>query len=208
MKTATLFFALACMVCSMSACNNSNRTADDSVEQAQDVNDTTASVEIDDSEFAVKAADAGLAEIQLGKMALERASDQRVKDYAQMMVDDHNKANDELMTIAANKNITLPPVPSEDHADNMRELQDLSGADFDSAYMDRMVKDHGNVVSLFEDAAEGATDPDLKSFASKTLPVLQGHHERAKELRDSLDPGDNSLGNNPAQREPDMKITP
>lgn len=203
MKTSTVIFASACMIFGLSACNNS-RTADDSVEQAQDVNDTTALVETDDSEFAVKAADAGLAEIELGKMALARASDQRVKDYAQMMIDDHNKSNDELMTIAAKKNITLPPVPSEDHAKNMRDLQDLSGREFDNAYINQMVRDHGNVVSLFEDAAKGANDADLKSFASKTLPVLQGHHERAKELRDSLDGGTTGV----AGQQPETRVMP
>lgn len=202
MKTLTHFFVLAGMLCSIAACNNNSRTADDSVEQAQDVNDTTAAVKMDDSEFAVKAADASLAEVQLAKLALERATDQQVKDYAQQMIDDHNRANDELMTIAANKNITLPPVPSEDHAANMRDLQEESGTDFDRAYIDQMVKDHNAVVSLFEDASKNAADPDLKNFASKTLPALQQHQEHAKELRDSLDTGDDTM------LTPDTKIVP
>ncbi|WP_257657599.1 DUF4142 domain-containing protein [Parapedobacter lycopersici] len=204
MKTLTQLSLGIFLTCSMLACNNNNgRTADDSVEQAQDVNDTTATVKMEDSEFAVKAADASLAEVQLGKLALERTTDQRIKDYAQLMIDDHNKANDELMTIAANKNITLPPVPSEDHAANMRDLQQKSGTDFDQAYLDRMVRDHNNAVSLFEDASKGTADPDLKNFAAKALPTLQMHHEKAKELRDSLDTGENV----PALT-PDTKIVP
>lgn len=200
MKTQASFLALACMVSGFLACNNS-RTADNSVEQAQVVNDSTALVEVNDSDFAVEAADAGLAEIELGKLALARASDPRVKEFAKTMVDQHNTANDELMTIAAKKNLTLPPVPSADHAENMRELQNKSGADFDWEYIDRMVKDHNKVVSMFENASENASDPDIRDFAMKTLPALKDHQETAKELRDSLDDGQDIL-------EPDMKIVP
>jgi len=200
MKTQALFLGLVWTICSISACNNS-RTADNSVEQAQDVNDSTALVEVNDSDFAVEAADAGLAEIALGKLALERASDPRIKEFAKTMVDQHNRANDELMMIATKKNLTLPPVPSADHAENVKELQNKSGTDFDKEYIDRMVKDHDKVVSMFEDAAEKASDPDIRDFAMKTLPTLKDHQETAKELRDSLDGGQSAL-------EPDMKIVP
>lgn len=173
------------------ACNNTNRrTADDSVEQAQGVNDTTAMVNEKDGDFAVKAADAGLAEVELGKLAQEKATDPRVKDFAQMMVNDHQKANDELMTIATRHNITLPPVISKDQADKQRKLREKSGAEFDKEYIDMMVKDHDKVVSLFEDASSDAQNADLKAFASKTLPILKKHHEDATAIRDSISPMD------------------
>ncbi|PPK99092.1 putative membrane protein [Parapedobacter indicus] len=173
------------------ACNNTNRrTADDSVEQAQGVNDTTAMVNEKDGDFAVKAADAGLAEVELGKLAQEKATDPRVKDFAQMMVNDHQKANDELMTIATRHNITLPPVISKDQADKQRKLREKSGAEFDKEYIDMMVKDHNKVVSLFEDASSDAQNADLKAFASKTLPILKKHHEDATAIRDSISPMD------------------
>ena len=184
--TATFLFA----VCG-AACNNPNsRTADDSVEQAQGVNDTTAMVNDKDGDFAVKAADAGLAEVELGKLAQEKATDPRVKDFAQKMVNDHQKANDELMTIATRHNITLPPVVSKDQADKQRQLREKSGAEFDEEYIDMMVKDHDKVVSLFEDASSDAQNADLKAFAAKTLPILKMHHEEAKAIRDSISPMD------------------
>jgi len=126
----------------------------------------------------------------LGKLALEKASDQRIKDFAEKMVSDHEKANDELMTIATRHNITLPPVVSKDHADKQRKLREKSGTEFDREYIDAMVKDHDNVVSLFEDASSDAQNADLKAFATKTLPTLKGHHEEAKAIRDSINPMD------------------
>src|SRR5690606_11410339 len=123
MKPLQFFMALTASAIMLAACNNSNRrTANDSVDQARDVNDTSAMVNEDDADFAVKAADASLAEIELGKLAMEKATDQRIKDFAQKMVTDHQRANDELMAIATRLNITLPPVVSETHVDKQRKL--------------------------------------------------------------------------------------
>ncbi len=191
MKLLQFIWTTAMVSILLAACNNTNRrAADDSVDQAQDVNDTSAMVNKQDADFAVKAADAGLAEIELGKLALEKATDQRIKDFAQQMVSDHQKANEELMAIATRLNITLPPVVSEDHVDKQRKLRDKSGEAFDEDYMDLMVKDHDRAVSLFEDAASDAKNADLKAFAAKTLPKLKMHFEEAKTLRDSISPMD------------------
>lgn len=187
MKTLQLFCITAAAAVLVAACNNTDRrTADDSVDQAQDVNDSTALVSERDSEFAVKAADAGLSEIELGKLALEKAADQRVKDFAKKMVDDHEKANDELMAIAVRHQITLPPAVSKDQADKQRKLREKTAADFDKEYLDIMVDDHGKVVSLFEDASSDLDNADLKLFASKTLPTLKSHHTEAEAIRDSI----------------------
>ena len=174
------------------SCNNP-RTADNSIEQAEAVNDTMAMTNEDDADFAVKAADASLAEVDLGKLAVERAVDPRVKAFAQHMIDGHQKANEELMSIAIRLDITLPPVVSEDQANKQMQLRDETGADFDRAYMDRMVKDHNQAVSLFEDAASDARNPDLQAFATKTLPTLKKHHEEAKALQDSIRPMDSPI---------------
>jgi len=191
MKLLQFIWSTAMVSILLAACNNTNRrAADDSVDQAQDVNDTSAMVNEQDADFAVKAADASLAEIELGKLALEKATDQRVKDFAQQMVSDHQKANDELMAIATRLNITLPPVVSEDHVDKQRKLRDKSGEAFEEDYIDLMVKDHDRAVSLFEDAASDAKNADLKAFAAKTLPTLKMHFEEAKTLRDSISPMD------------------
>ncbi|MFC3199049.1 DUF4142 domain-containing protein [Parapedobacter deserti] len=194
MKTFHFFGLMLASAVLMAACDNTGRrTADDSIEQAQDVNDTTAMANSDDADFAVKAADAGLAEVELGKLAMEKAESQRVKDFAKKMVNDHQKANDELMTIATRHNITLPPAISRDQVDKQRKLRERSGAEFDKEYMDAMVDDHDKVVSLFEDAASDAQNADLKAFASKTLPILKKHHEEAKAIRDSISPVDSAM---------------
>lgn len=191
MRTLKCLMIVLISSMAMLACNNANqRTASDSVEQAQDVNDTTAMTNNSDADFAVKAADAGLAEVELGKLALEKATDQRIKDFAQKMVNDHQKANDELMTIASKHNITLPPVISEEHVEKQRKLREKSGAEFDREYIDLMVKDHDKVISMFEDASSDAQNADLKAFASKTLPTLKHHQEEARALRDAVDTTD------------------
>lgn len=174
---------------SLLACgNNTNRqdAPDDSVEQVERLNDSIAATRGDDTDFAVKAADAGLAEVQLGELALQKASAQSVKDFARKMIDDHKKANDELKAIADRKGITLPPAPGKDHVDHLQKMQDKSGAEFDRDYISMMVDDHAKVVDLFEKAANDAEDTDLKSFAAKTLPVLKQHHEEAKRIKDQL----------------------
>src|SRR5690606_10045374 len=98
--------------------------------------------EDDDVDFAVKAANSGLKEVRAGEVAQEKAQDQRVKDYAAMMVQDHSKANEELKSLAASKNITLPTAPGEDHLEDISDLNSHSGADFDKEYIGLMVDDH------------------------------------------------------------------
>ena len=191
MKPLQFIYTAALMAILLAACNNMNRrAADDSVDQAQDVNDTTAMVNEQDADFAVKAAAASLAEIELGKLAVEKATDERLKDFARRMVADHQQANDELMTIATDLNITLPPVMSDEHIDKQRKLQDQTGHAFEAEYIDIMVKDHNRAVSLFEDAASDARNTDLQAFAAKVLPTLKKHFEEAKLLRDSISPVD------------------
>lgn len=140
----------------------------------------------DDTDFAVKAADSGLAEVNASEVAQEKAQNQQVKDFAAMMIQDHTKANEELKSLASSKNITLPTAPGEDHLKNIADLNSYTGADFDKEYMDLMVADHEKAVSLFEDASEDAEDSELRAFAAKTLPNLQKHLEHAKTVRDAL----------------------
>jgi len=201
MKQLSYLIAITMLAWSMQACNN-NPKSKDSVEMAEDANsngDTSAfrtvpdmgimdeDTSYDDAGFAVKAADAGLTEVQLGKIALTNAMDQTVKDFGQMMVDDHTKANNELMALAKKKDIVLPSVPGEDHVKHIRDLNDKKGKDFDNDYIDMMVKDHKDVISLFERAEKNATDADIKAFATKTLPVLRKHLATSESLKKTLD---------------------
>jgi putative membrane protein len=134
-----------------------------------------------DSHFVMEAADGGMAEVEMGKLAVEKASSPDVKNFGQRMVDDHSKANDELKQVASQKGITLPSAPSAKHKAKMDKMSKLSGAAFDKAYMDDMVADHKKDVGEFQKEASSGKDPDVKAFASKTLPTLQDHLKMAQE---------------------------
>ncbi|MBV9087493.1 MAG: DUF4142 domain-containing protein [Acidobacteria bacterium] len=146
--------------------------------------DTSASGSLSaaDQNFVKKAAEGGMAEVELGTLAKDKASSSDVKQFAQRMVDDHTKANDQLKSIASQKGMTLPTdLDAKDKALKDR-LSKLSGDQFDKAYMDNMVKDHSKDVSEFRKESASAKDPDIKSFASQTLPTLEEHLKMAREV--------------------------
>ena len=134
-----------------------------------------------DAEFVSKAAMGGLAEVQYGNLALQKAQSADVKTFAQKMVTDHGAANQELQALATSKGATLPAELTGTHKAGYDHLNMLSGAEFDKAYMQHMVADHQTDVAEFEKAANSATDSELKAFASKTLPILQQHKQLADE---------------------------
>jgi putative membrane protein len=139
-----------------------------------------------DLEFAEKAAEGGLMEVQLGKLAQEQAKDEQVVQFGERMVQDHGQANEKLMAIAEQKGVQLPQELPEDAQQKYEELQQLSDAEFDEAYMDEMVKDHEKDVELFEQQADSGEDPDLRAFAEETLPTLRKHLELAKEVQSQV----------------------
>ena len=137
----------------------------------------------EDVEFLLEAAKGGMAEVELGKLAAEHAKSEEVKKFAQRMVDDHSKAGDQLKTIAESKGIRLPQdVDAKDKA-LMNRLQKLNGAAFDRAYMQAMVADHVKDVNEFKKEANAGHDPQVKQFASTTLPTLEEHLQHARQAR-------------------------
>jgi putative membrane protein len=135
-----------------------------------------------DAKFLKEAADGGMAEVELGQLASEKASSSDVKQFGQRMVEDHGKANDELKQLATEKHVDLPAEPSAKHKATKARLEKLSGDQFDKAYMADMLKDHKKDVAAFEKESRSAKDPDIKSFATKTLPTLQAHMKQAQSL--------------------------
>lgn len=133
-----------------------------------------------DATFALKAAQGGLAEVKLGQLAVEKASNPDVKSFAQKMIDDHSKANDQLKAAAGKDRMTLPNTMNAKDQSLYNKLSGLSGTDFDKAYMKAMVKDHEDDIKEFQKEANRGANPDIKSFASSTLPTLQQHLELAK----------------------------
>lgn len=191
MALAALSFQ-ACNGGAKSGAVDSSAIVKDTADSANKVKDTTTTgktgiaVTADDAKFATDAANAGLAEVAIGQLASEKATNAKVKDFAKMMVTDHTKANDELAAIAKTKNITLPSAPDEDHQKKKTELAAKSGAEFDKAYVDAMVSGHKKVESLFEDASKNCKDADLKAFAVKTLPVIQHHLAEIEAIQKGL----------------------
>ena len=136
-----------------------------------------------DQVFASQSAIAGMAEVELGKMATEKGSHARVKQFGQMMVADHTKAGDELKGIAKSKGMTLPSSLDPMHQATRDRLAKLSGAEFDRAYMDAMVTGHQTVEKNMLTEAESGADPQLKAFAAKALPTVQNHLKMAQDIQ-------------------------
>jgi putative membrane protein len=144
------------------------------------------SVASSDRDFVMTAAHDGMMEVEMGRMAVERASSDDVKQFGQRMIDDHSKANEELMRIATSKGLTVPAQMDAKHQADMdktkADMGKMTGADFDRHYISMMVKDHEKAVRLFEEQANNGKDADLKSFASTTLPTLQTHLQMARDI--------------------------
>jgi putative membrane protein len=140
-----------------------------------------------DAAFMKNAAEAGLAEVEASKLAASKATNTQVKSFAQQMVDDHSKANDELKALAASKGVTLPTEPSMAQKAKLKLLQGADGAHFDKRYAESFgVKAHEDTVNLFQKEAQKAKDPEVKAWAEKTLPTLQHHLEMAKDMDKSV----------------------
>jgi putative membrane protein len=135
-----------------------------------------------DDKFVRDAAESSLAEIAMGQLGVQKATNADVKAFAQQMIDDHTQANSQLAPIASQKAVTLPTQPSAPHRAAADRISRLSGAEFDRAFMDQMVVDHQKVVSEFEHVSKGGKDTDVKSFASTMLPKLQDHLRMAQDL--------------------------
>jgi putative membrane protein len=149
---------------------------------------TTAHIEVgkDDAKFAVAAMAGGIEEVELGKLAQQKASDSKVKDFGAMMVTDHTKANQELLALGQSLRIALPAALDKDGQKLEDELSEKSGADFDKAYVKDMVEDHKKDIKEFEKMEKYGKSVDLKAFATKTLPVLNKHLAAIQQISDSM----------------------
>ena len=149
---------------------------------------TAGTISARDRAFEKEAASGGMAEVELGTLAKEKAANADVKQFADRMVTDHGKLNDELKQWAQQKNVTLPTELDAASKTTKGRLSKLSGEAFDRAYMHDMVADHVKDVAAFKHASKTAKDPDLKSWATKTLPTLEEHLKLARETSSKLSP--------------------
>ncbi|UOQ74352.1 DUF4142 domain-containing protein [Hymenobacter cellulosilyticus] len=140
-----------------------------------------------DPTFLMTAASSNMLEIQMGKLALQKSTNADVKKFGQMMVDHHTKATQELKTVAMPLGVTMPTALMPVHQAMADQLMNKSGKAFDEAYMDAMETAHKMDVTMFEVKSKGAETPAVKSFATKTLPMLRSHHTMADELEKKVD---------------------
>lgn len=194
MKKLSYVVMIAVAALAFQSCGNSPKDAKETADSVNKTKDTTSNamntggiaVTSDDAKFATAAANGGMAEVALGKLALTKTSNAQIKDFATMMVSDHGKANNDLMAIAKTKNITLPDSVDTDHKKKMDDLSKMNGKDFDKAYVDAMVDGHKKTLSLMKDEAKDGKDADLKAFAAKTAPTVQMHLDAINKIHDSL----------------------
>jgi putative membrane protein len=139
-----------------------------------------------DTHFAKEAAAGGMAEVKMGQLAQEKGSSEDVKAFGKRMVDDHTMAGDKLKSVASGENIMLPDDISAKDKMTYNHLSKLSGAAFDRAYVNDMVKDHETDVTAFKKESASGKDDALKSFASDTLPTLQDHLSKIKDIQKNM----------------------
>ncbi|WP_040261049.1 MULTISPECIES: DUF4142 domain-containing protein [Pseudomonas] len=135
----------------------------------------------DAEDFVDDASAKGIAEIEAGKSALQKSQSQDVKTFAQMMIDDHTKANEKLKSIATQKKLEVASdAELMDKAKKM--ILDIRDESFDRSYANNQVKAHEQTIEIFKKEANEGKDADLKAFAKETLPKLEAHLQAAKKL--------------------------
>ena len=145
-----------------------------------------------DSQFAMKAAQGGVAEVQMGQLAESKGTNDAVREFGKRMVNDHSKANEQLKQIAEQENVSLPTDMNKTDQATYDRLSKLSGADFDREYARLMVKDHEKDVAEFQKESRSGKDDPIKNFAVQTLPTLQEHLQLAKQMEKSTMSATNS----------------
>jgi len=135
-----------------------------------------------DKTFVMEAGQLSMMEVELGRLAVERGSSPGVKQYGQEMVEDHTRANQELMQLAMQKKVELPTEMSSQNTALMERLSGLSGKSFDAAYKQAMIDSHKQAIALFQAQSQQGQDPQLKAWATQKLPKLQAHLEMVNQM--------------------------
>lgn len=155
----------------------------DSVKQAHQQN-LNSSIDERISKFMTEAADARLADIEEGKLALEKGTNDLIKNYAQQLIDDNEKLLKDLRTLAAQKNIVLPTTLSNDKADGLNDLREKEGKKFDEKFIEMVQRDHKRDLDNFEDAAD-SNDRDIQQFAQRNVTLFEKHLAQVDQVEES-----------------------
>ena len=165
---------------SLAGCAQTQRAADTTLAAAKaQVNPTLST---SDAAFMTKAARGGLAEVELGQLAQRNGQSEAVRRFGQMMVSHHGRSNQEMMALAQQKQITPPGTMGAEHQRTYDDLARLRGGAFDRAYAQAMVQDHQEDLRDYQAEAQNGTDPDVKAFAARHVPLLQEHLRMAQRL--------------------------
>lgn len=200
MKKKLLSFAICILATLVWSCNNSGSSTSstdsttsstmgaDSSSTTTNANTTMSNTPLskDDSSFVTEAAAGSMMEVQTGQMAQQQASNPRVKDFGNMMVTDHGKANDELKNLVSGRSITLPQSLPSDKQKKVDQLKGLNGSAFDKKYVSMMLEDHQKDVAKFKSEADKAQDPQLKQWVQNTVPVLQKHLDSIEAIKKGM----------------------
>jgi len=135
-----------------------------------------------DKTFVMQAGQLSMMEVELGRLAVERGSSAGVKQYGQQMVEEHTRANQELMQLAMQKKVELPTEMSTQNTALMERLSGLSGKSFDTAYKQAMIDSHNQAIALFQAQSQQGQDPQLKAWATQKLPNLQAHLKMVNQM--------------------------
>ena len=140
----------------------------------------------DARDFAKEAATGGMMEVELGNIAKKNSATQQIKDFGQMMVDDHTKLNNQLKDIVSVKHIDIPTMVTSDQQKDIDKLSKETGSDFDKDYVSMMIDDHKKDIDAFKKAGDKITDPDIKSFINNALPTLQKHLDAIQSIKNKM----------------------
>jgi putative membrane protein len=138
-----------------------------------------------DKAFVKKALEGNVGEIEMGKLALQKSNDDQVKQFAQRMVDDHGKMQDELKPAAEQMGVKVPEGPSKSQMKSMDKMKALSGDAFDQAYIKDMVKDHKGDDNDFKMEAQSTQNPQLKQMVMQSDQTIESHLQQIQQIAKS-----------------------
>lgn len=183
LRLLAIYILLIIGVCGTVGADTPPAAAPEKKSATENIKEDITQVLLTDNSFVRKATIASRAEIELSKLALKKSQNAAVRSFAQRMIKDHAAAAETLKDIAQSRNIDVPGELDSAHEETVTRLDKLSGAEFDSAYIEQMHKDHDKAVSLFSAASgDKSLAQELIGFARRTLPTLRDHQQAADGL--------------------------
>ncbi len=137
-----------------------------------------------DRKFLEETAENGILEITIGEMAIRRASQDEVKEMGQRLVKNYTEFSGELAELARKMGVTLPQELGKENKEKVEKLAGFSGALFNQEFLAEVIQDQKKEMSSFQEKAKHGKNPELKAWASKTLPKLEVNYLLARALKE------------------------